>query len=337
MGFENLNVLVVGCGSIGARHARNLASLGVGSLILCDPDQERTKALSSELSEVKTSTVKSIDDVVAADNLPSAAVICTPSSMHVEHATLSASVGMDLIIEKPLSNNLDGVVNLINVVTEKKIKAMMAMCYRFHPVFIRLKEIIEANTLGDIYHVNYFGGHYLPDWHPEADYRDEYAARSDLGGGVVLTSIHGLDNLRWLFGEIIEVASYVDTVSELDMDVEDMVASIMKTEKAIHISMYSDFLNRMGQHLMHITASLATLECDFIKGTIRCFNAEGRESTLELIEFDVNAMYTGEMEHFLGIISERKEADPDLHDGVKTLKLAMALKESSDARKFISL
>ena len=337
MHTEELSILIVGCGSIGKRHAKNLASLGIGTLILCDPDIERTKALASELKLLQISSVSTIEEALGRDSLPDAAVIATPSSMHVEHATLCVGAGMDVLIEKPLSNTLDGVVNLINTASENKAKAMMAMCYRFHPVFVRLKEIIEDNSLGDIYHVNYFGGHYLPDWHPDADFRDEYAARSDLGGGVLLTSIHGLDNIRWLFGEVIEVAGFVDTVSELDMDVEDMVASIMRTEKATYISMYSDFLNRINQHLMHIIGSRGTLECDFISGTIKRFSAKDRETTIETIEYDVNTMYTGEMEYFLKTVSERREPVPDLHDGVKTLKLAMALKESSDARKFILL
>lgn len=337
MGTDKLSILIVGCGSIGARHARNLATLGVGTLILCDPDAERVDSLASELNVLQIVSVSSIEEALGRDNPPDAAVIATPSSMHVAHATECVSAGVDVLIEKPLSNTLEGVVSLINEASENKAIAMMAMCYRFHPVFTRLKEIIEENSLGDIYHVNYFGGHYLPDWHPEADYREEYAARSDLGGGVVLTSIHGLDNIRWLFGDVLEVASFVDTVSELDMDVEDMVASIMKTEKAIHISMYSDFLNRIGQHLMHITGSLGNLECDFISGTFKRFSANDAETTIETVEYDINTMYTGEMEYFLKSIQERVEPVPGLHDGINTLKLAMALKESSDTRKFISL
>ncbi|MEE9542845.1 MAG: Gfo/Idh/MocA family oxidoreductase [Thermodesulfobacteriota bacterium] len=337
MGFKDVTMLIVGCGSIGARHATNLATLGVGKVVLCDPNPERTKELASKLSGVETGTVKSIEEALKGKKKPNAAVIATPSSMHVEHAALCASSGVDVLIEKPLSNTLDNVVNLINTASEKKVMVMMAMCYRFHPVFLRLKEIIEESILGDIYHVNYFGGHYLPDWHPDVDYRDEYAARSDLGGGVVLTSIHGLDNIRWLFGDVLEVASFVDTVSDLDMDVEDMVASIMKTEKAIHISMYSDFLNRKGQHLMHVTASLGSIECDFISGTIKRFTANNGETTTETVDYDVNTMYLGEMEYFLKSIEEGDEPVPGLHDGVMTLKLAMALKESSDARKFILL
>ncbi len=70
-----------------------------------------------------------------------------------------------------------------------------------HPGLQKIEEWINQDKLGKIYSVQVDLGEYLPDWHPWEDYRQSYAARADQGGGVVLTLIHELDYLHWLFGK----------------------------------------------------------------------------------------------------------------------------------------
>lgn len=102
--------------------------------------------------------------------------------------------------------------------------------------------------------------------------------------------------------------------------------------------MYSDFLNRVSQHKMVITASLGTLVCDFISGSIGLFSIDDRQWSEELVEFDISTMYRDEMAYFLSLLgSHGVDVSPDLIDGIKTLKLALALKDSSSQRKFVTL
>ena len=72
---------------------------------------------------------------------------------------------------------------------------------RMHPGLQKIEEWIKQDKLGKIYSVQVDLGEYLPDWHPWEDYRQSYAARADQGGGVILTLIHELDYLHWLFGK----------------------------------------------------------------------------------------------------------------------------------------
>ncbi len=74
--------LVVGCGSIGRRHARNLKSLGVRSLGLCDTNSETLKECREELGaeifgDYSEALRKFKPDIV---------LICTPPVFHVEEA-----------------------------------------------------------------------------------------------------------------------------------------------------------------------------------------------------------------------------------------------------------
>ncbi|MBI5892628.1 MAG: Gfo/Idh/MocA family oxidoreductase [Deltaproteobacteria bacterium] len=327
--------IIIGCGSIGQRHLKNLLALGVRDFILCDTSAERLEKIKKEFSIENIyidykKAIKENKDITAA-------VIATPSSLHVPMAMDCAKAGINLFIEKPLSHKMDGVDELIKIAKKKKLIAMMAMCYRFHPVFLKIKSMLDKKAIGKIYHVNYYGGHYLPDWHPNMDYRKEYAAHKKLGGGVLLTSIHGFDNIRWLFGDVKEVAAFVDKISSLEIDADDIVAGIFKMKKGFYVSASTDFLQRAGQHRMVIAGEKGTIRCDFSTGLIERYDVKKKNWIQEKVNFEINAMYVKETKYFLDCLKNKKQPLIDLDEGKRTLKLALAIKESSEKRRFVNL
>ncbi len=319
--------LIVGCGSIGKRHLRNLASLGARDFVLLDPDRARLKAAAEGLSRPVLATT--MDEALRAG--PTAALICSPTSLHMEQALRAAREGLHLFIEKPLSHDMRGTEALNELVKKKGLTAMMAMCYRFHPVLLAVKERLESGVIGRVYHVNYFGGHYLPYWHRKEDYRAGYAARAGLGGGVLLTSIHGLDTLRWLFGEVDEVKAFMDRVSTLDMDVEDLAMAVMRLSSGAYVSWQTDFLQRAGQHRLVVVGERGTLRFDIVKGEEELSGPSGKVWKRRSIPFEVNSMYVAELEHFLEAVESGTGAEPGLDEGIATLGLAMRVRESAGA------
>ncbi|MBI5810210.1 MAG: Gfo/Idh/MocA family oxidoreductase [Deltaproteobacteria bacterium] len=324
---SGLKVLVLGCGSIGKRHIRNFSSLGVRRFVLCDPDEKALEEASHGLENPVL--VKDFKDALKTS--PDAALICTPSSMHLGMATELAKNGAHLFIEKPLSHTLEGLEALIALVKRKGIAAMTAMCYRFHPVFSRVKALLDAGTIGRVYHVNYYGGQYLPDWHPHADYRKEYAANKSMGGGVVLTTIHGLDDVRRLFGEVAEINAVTDKVSGLEMDVEDLVMAVFKMKTGAYVFYQTDFLQRAKTHMMVITGSEGTIRCDIAFGVIETYLAHTPGWEREDIPFDINSMYVDEARHFLECIENGANPSVDIAEGYKTQRLAMEVKAAAKA------
>jgi len=330
-----MKVLIIGVGSIGRRHLSNLQRLGLEDVLICDVKEERLQESTRDFGISKKYVT--LEKAISENNDIDAAFVCSPSSLHIPHAIKIAENGISVFMEKPLSHNLDGIRTLMSLVNERDLVFMMGMCYRFHPVFLRLKEILDSGVTGNIYHVNYYGGHYLPDWHPDTDYRKEYTARTDLGGGFLLTSIHGLDNLRWLFGETKEAASFVDKVSDLEIDVDDMAVSILRMERGFYISSSGDFLQRSNQHRMVVAGARGTIICNFITGRIALFTVQKQEWEEEIIDFDINEMYLSEARHFLTCLEHKSKPAIDLVEGLKTLKLALSLRESSEKREFVSL
>jgi len=313
-------IIIVGCGSIGQRHAKNAKKVGIENIILCDTNLERIKEFSEEIDS--SSLYESYEKAFLEHPEIDAAIISTPSGLHIKPATFFAEKKVNIFVEKPLSKDLNGVDELIETVIENGVINMMGQSYRFHEGFLELKKLIDNNILGKIYNVNYFGGHYLPDWHPEMDYRKEYTAQKRLGGGVLLTNMsHTLDTINWLFCEITQIKGWKTRISDLEIDVEDCVFCLLKTEKGIIVQLQSDFLKRKNRHQMIIFGEKGHIWADFIENTI---NVWILDKTPEIIKYNFhpNQRYINELLYFAVTIKERKmKHELDLSLGKKVLEL----------------
>lgn len=315
------NLLIVGCGSIGQRHARNAKSLGIKNIILFDVNLGRLKSFAEELgTDLYYVTCKELFK-----NNPEidAAIIATPSALHIINAKFLAEKKIHIFIEKPLSHNLDGIADLIQALKRNNLVSMMGQSYRFHEGFLELKHLLDNNTLGKIYHVNYYGGQYLPDWHPEMDYRIEYSAKKELGGGVLLTTMsHIFDIIQWLFGDITDIINWKAKLSDLEIDVEDSVFSLIKTNRGIIINTAFDFLQRCQQHKLIITGELGHIILDLIKNEIKICKDDSND--IKSYNFDANRRYIEELKHFVNLVNGSvSEHEIDISTGKRILELIL--------------
>ena len=110
-----------------------------------------------------------------------------------------------------------------------------------------MKVLIDAKFFGNILSVQAEIGEYLPNWHRYEDYRQMYAAREDLGGGVILSQIHEMDLIYWFFGLPENDLLPGGKLSKLEIDVEDTASSLMQYEGSFGrfpITFHQDFLQR---------------------------------------------------------------------------------------------
>ena len=87
-------------------------------------------------------------------------------------------------------------------------QVLVGFQFRFHPGLQQVKKLLDEGAIGKPISAHAHWGEYLPDWHPWEDYKQGYAARPELGGGVVLTLSHPLDYLRWLLGEVESLSAF---------------------------------------------------------------------------------------------------------------------------------
>ena len=129
-------------------------------------------------------------------------VITTPTASHLSLALEAAEHGCHLFIEKPLAHAWQGVDRLVDLVEHGRLVTLVGCNLRFHPGLRAVKNLLAEKAVGRVIAVRAEVGQYLPDWHPEEDYRKNYSARRALGGGIVLDAIHEIDYVRWLLGEV---------------------------------------------------------------------------------------------------------------------------------------
>jgi predicted dehydrogenase len=331
--MDNISALVVGCGSIGTRHARNLQTLGV-DVLAYDQDESRRETAASD---VDGTVVSSLSAAWGRD--PDVVVVAVPNSYHVEVAQEAAEHGCDLFIEKPISHSQKGLSALTEEIGRRDLVTLVGCNMRFHPGLQTVSSLLADDVVGPITSVRIEGGSYLPEWHPDENYRDLYSARSDLGGGALLDYIHEIDYARWLFGDVTRVSCFMDTLSSLDIDVEDTAALLVRFADGTLGEIHVDYVQRTYSRSCKVIGEDGTIEWSWEDDHVRWYDADEDECHTEETpaEWTVNQMYVDEMEHFLSCVESRTETTCDVTEGWRALEVALAARESANTGQHVEV
>jgi predicted dehydrogenase len=326
-----MKILVCGIGSVGERHIRNLLSLGYEDIILY-----RMRNLPFRTLERSFPTFSSLDDALA--EKPSVAFITNPTSLHLPVALKCAKAGCHLFIEKPLSHSLDGIDQLKRHVTERNLIVFVGYQFRFHPGLQKIKELLGKQALGRIVYVTAHWGEHLPGWHPWEDYRDGFSARQELGGGVILTLCHPFDYLRWLFGEISSVKTMGGSLSDLSLPVEDTVDVLFRFDSGPIGHVHLDYVQNPPAHYLQITGCSGLIRWDNSDGKVELYRSTDDNWEIFPVpeEFERNKMFIAELQHFIRCIKNRQKPLVCLDEGIKSLEITMAARQSLLEEKTIN-
>lgn len=243
-----MKALVVGYGSIGARHARLLAELG------CD-----TAVVSRR--RVDFPNLYSSLEHALAGHRPGYVVIASATAEHHDMLEALAAAGFagDVLIEKPLFDR-------IRPLPQARFRNVaVAYNLRFHPVIRKLREVLNGQT---VLSASAYVGQYLPDWRPGTDYRQSYSANARLGGGALRDLSHEFDYLGWLLGEWTMVAALGGHVSPLEIDSDDLFVLLMRTAECPALSVQVSYLDRVARRQVVINTTEHTITADLVGGTI---------------------------------------------------------------------
>lgn len=325
-------VAVIGCGSIGTRHVSNLLDLGI-DVVAFDTNPSRRKAVGDEFG---IPVSNSLDHLWETN--PDAAVVAVPNSLHIPIAREAADAGCHLFIEKPLSHTLEGVDELIAVIDEGSLITLVGCNMRFHPALGRIEDLIDEGTIGKVVAARIEGGSYLPQWHPDEDYRESYSARGELGGGVILDYIHEIDYARWLFGDVSRVSCFADRLSGLEIDTEDVAAILMRFANGAIGELHVDYVQRDYHRACEVIGENGTIRWSWGEGIRWYPAADGEWRTDHIAEsWETNDMYIDEMRHFIECVETGHETICDVREGLAALEIAVAAKRSTKVGRHVKL
>ena len=327
-----MKVLVIGYGAIGRRHVKNLLE-NTNLEIIIYTRRDDLDSLKRKNVKIYRSLKKCLSEK------PDIGFITNETAYHVPIAIKLAKAGLDLFIEKPLSDSMKGIPTLMQIVKQKKLVTQMGYHLRFHPCIIKIRKLLKQKKIGKIISIQAENGSYLPDWHPYEDYRYGYAAKKKLGGGVVLTQIHDVDYLYWIFGSPKSVFSVTGKFSNLDISVEDYSASIIQFKNKITAELHLDFFQGLEYRRIKIKGTDGIIFWNSQKNIVKVYSNKKNvwKTILKIKNFDRNQLYIDEIRHFLKCVKNRKSTINNLDDGIETMKIALATKESSEKKKNIML
>lgn len=342
-----MKILFIGLGSAGQRHLRNLKRiLGDDVQLIAYRVRKFKRMFDDNLNVVENQDVQAAYNIQVFDDLlealqekPDIAFIANPNSMHIETALQVAKEGVDIFLEKPVSDSMEGLDELISVVEEKKIILYVGYQMRLHPCIMKLKKDIDKKRIGEIVSVDCQMGELLSQMHKYEDYRDMNEAKKSTGGGVVLCQIHELDYLCWIFGMPAEVYSVGGKYSSLEIEVEDGATTICKYDSNGHVFpvvVHQDFLQTPPVRQCKVIGTEGQIEVDLLQNRYVLFDKKTVKEE-RFANFSRNDMFMEEVKCFMDYVKTRKQETLTLQEGIKSLKIALAIKESMVTGKPVSI
>ena len=342
---QSTKFLIAGLGSIGRRHFRNLIALGETNIVLLR--SHRATLSDDELAgyPVETDLAEALKK-----HKPDAVIVANPTALHLDVAIPAAEAGCAILLEKPVSHSLERLDVLQQAAQKSGSKILVGFQFRYHPTLNKARELIQAGALGKILTVHAHWGEYLPNWHPWEDYRQSYAARADLGGGVIVTLTHPLDYLQFILGDVESLWSFNQHLSSLEIDVEDVAEIGLKFSSGAIGGVHLNYFQRPPLHQLEIVGTNGTLKWDNADGILHMQTmpapfgsysnlppAPVSESFSPPEGFDRNQLFIAQTKHFIEIVHGNAQPICNLTDGIRALQMALAAYESQKTEKLVRL
>ena len=244
-----MKTLLIGYGSIGQRHARLLTELGCQVAVV--------SRRSIDFAPHHSDLTQALTDIQ-----PDYVVVANRTREHHQAIESLVKHGFQgrVLVEKPLFDCLSALPR------HSFSLATVAYNLRCHPLLIKLKSLLDNSA--QLVTANIHVGSYLPDWRPNADYRQSYSAKRDQGGGVLRDLSHELDYALWLFGPWRRLTASGGRLGPLEIDSDDAYTLLMETQRCPLVSIHLNYLDRVPRREILVNTDQHTVRVDLINNTI---------------------------------------------------------------------
>ena len=219
-----MNFAIIGCGMIASFHAKAIEAMENGKLYAIHGiEPEPLQKLGDEFS---CKTYLSLTDLLA-DPQIDIVTIATPSGTHADLSIQAAKAGKHIICEKPLDVTVGKIDEVIKIAEENNVVVAGILNRRFHPVMELAKKAVSEQRLGKLTLCDAY-----VKWYRDSKYYASGAWRGtwklDGGGALMNQSIHAIDQLLYLAGDVFSVQASFTNVLHKDIEVEDTAVAILE-------------------------------------------------------------------------------------------------------------
>lgn len=314
-------VAVLGLGSIGTRHMRNLLALG-RPVIGFDPDAARREAAGAAGAMTTASRDEALSKV-------SIAVVGTPNECHFEDLSAAVEAGCHVLVEKPLSHTTKGLSDVLHKAEIGGTLIFAGYNLRFCPAVRLAKTMLDEHRVGEVMWTRIVSSSYLPSWRPQNDYTKGYTA-NPVTGGVIYDLIHEMDLAAHLLGKGTVRAAFARRTGFLAIEAEDTAEIILEHPNGSHSTLHLDYVTRPPSRVIEIACSEGKLIVDIRlrKLTVQTPDHEHAEEHV----FDGTAAddYIDEMKNFLNAVDGLEPPMCTGWEALETLNETIAARRMSD-------
>jgi predicted dehydrogenase len=315
-----MNILLIGLGSIGTRHANNLLSLGYKNISIVSHSEQLPQAFSTCMH------FRNLEDALQHQTYD-ATIICTATAQHASQLIQLLKHKIKLIyVEKPVSNSLENIETVKQLTDSYTNKIVVGFDLHFDPGMQKTKELLQSNAIGKIISVHAFVGQHLPQWRPYEDHRKGMSAKKETGGGVLLDLIHEFEYLHRLFGDIDEIKCYATNTGVLEIETEESADVLLKFKNGITGTVHLDYWQQQLIRSAIITGTEGTITWNPAEKFVLYTSKQGTEK-FSFARAERNDRFLTAMKNFL----EEKDDErlSTLQDGIKSLEIVLAAKRSA--------
>lgn len=309
-----MKIGIIGFGSIGERHWKNLQSHEADIVVL-----------------TKRTDIDDVTRVAAWEDFAKhgpydAIFITNETAKHVE--SIERCIGLKpraLFVEKPVSCTSAGLEAIARKLREHSISVWVGYNFHFFEPFLRIKEIVQNGVLGKIYYVRVSVGQDLSAWRAR-DYRLCYSSQKGGGGGVMLDLVHDINYPAWLLGKPLRAeACVMRRVSDLGIDVEDCVESVFSAGSGTIVSVHQDYVRIPYKRSLDIVGSEASICWDTDTQMVVVLNRTKDALLSEKFVVDRNDMYKKEIDFFLAALGDNSYFS-NIDEAIRDVELVETLK-----------
>lgn len=334
--INNKHILIIGTGSVGQRHALNF--FDKDCKISCfDPRKDRLEELSSKIAIEKTYT--NFDHALQ-DQTINAAIVCSPTKFHTDQSIKSLEAGWSVLLEKPISINLDDAQTLsleVKKINKNKQIFLLGYTWRWWKALRKIKELLNAHEIGKVYHAQFFMSANLEDWHPWEPYQEFFMSDKELGGGALLDESHWIDQMLYFFGMPDKILATVDKISNLDITSDDSVELLAYYKEGLKAFIHLDIYGQPHEKSIKIIGEKGAIKWNEHLNTVDLFKGLNFNESFNFSN-ERNEMFIELANDFLKMLNgENSEIACSIDSGINVMKVIEAARISNRKRSFVNM
>ncbi len=322
-----ITAVVVGCGGLGTRHAKNAQSLeGIELVAVCDAFADTAQKLANELPG-KTEPYSDYQKMLSVQK-PNAVIVVTPNHVHGPISVHAAQSGAHVFCEKPMALTLEDCDAMLHAAEQSNVFLQIGYIRRFQNAYREMKRLVDAGKIGDVhlaFAVRLGAG-------PPGGAEGWQRARNKYGGLYSMHS-HELDMLTWMAGEVAAVSAIIRYDDDSEDAVEESILINLEFSSGAIGSISSSRIYPVNAYEFGIAGSEGSLK--LINASQLAFQRQGCER--EIYEYERNDGFVEELQHFFTSIRTQTPPDCNGLDGRRTIEISLAALKAARTGRRVSL